>query len=127
MTSKKYHPWQQEVEWAMAICAPHGCKVERSSAQYEIATVKGSGVSLVIYPHKTSAGNYHARVRDNGSKNRMRAGLVMAALHDGEGLPEDVAHQIRFSCTFTWKNMSLNDPVLLEARKMRLSNSTHPS
>lgn len=28
------------------------------------------GVSMVVYPHKTSAGHFHARVRDENSKNR---------------------------------------------------------
>lgn len=28
------------------------------------------GVSMVVYPHKTSAGHFHARVRDENSKDK---------------------------------------------------------
>lgn len=105
MPRKKIVPWQQEIEWAARICSQFGCEVERSEAMYEIAKVKGSGVSLVIYPHKTTAGNHHARVRDNGSKNPLQAARVMVALDTGEGLPEQEADRIRFSCTFSSKNM----------------------
>jgi hypothetical protein len=108
----KRHPWQTEIDQATAICAPLGCTVAISMHDYEIATVKGDGLQLVIYPHKTSAGNHHARVRDNGSKNRLFARRVMAALFKGEGLPKDEADRIHFSCTFSWKGMSLNDPAL---------------
>jgi hypothetical protein len=94
------------------ICGPLGCAVERSSADYEIAKVKGDGVSLVIYPHRTTAGNHHARVRDNGSKNKLQADRVMVALDTGAGLPEKEADRIRFSCTFSAKTrpMSHNAP-----------------
>lgn len=103
MARTKLIPWKQEIEWAARICSQLGCEVERSTADYEIAKVKGSGVSLVIYPHKTTAGHHHARVRDNGSKNRLQAGRVMAALDAGEGLPEKEADRVRFSCTFSAK------------------------
>lgn len=109
MARKKQLPWQQEVDWATAICGPLACTVERSTADYEIAKVKGAGVSLVIYPHKTSAGHHHARVRDNGSKNKASALRVMVALHNGEGLPQPEADSVRFSCTFSWRGMSMQD------------------
>jgi hypothetical protein len=102
--SAKRHPWQDEIDWATAICAPLACTVELSAADYEIAKVNGAGVSLVIYPHKTSARNHHARVRDNGSKDKRAADRVMQALHDGQGLPQPLADRIKFSCTFSQKN-----------------------
>lgn len=104
---QKLLPYQREFDWAVTICAPFGCVVERSSAMFEIAKVKGDGVSLVIYPHKTSANNYHARVRDNGSKDKAKALQVMIALDHGLGLPEKEAQIVRFSCTFTRKNAPL--------------------
>lgn len=100
----KKQPWSDEFGWATEICSLLGCTVERSQARYEIAKVKGEGVSLVIYPHKTTAGNHHARVRDNGSKSPEIASRVMIALDKGEGLPEKLADRIRFSCTFSAKN-----------------------
>lgn len=98
------HPWQDEIDWATTICAALSCTVEISTADYEIAKVKGPGVSLVIYPHKTSARNHHARVRDNGSKDKRAADRVMQSLHDGVGLPQPLADRVRFSCTFSQKN-----------------------
>lgn len=42
-----------------------------SSHAYEAFTFKAPGLSLLFYPHKVSTtGNYHIRVRDNGSKNK---------------------------------------------------------
>jgi len=105
MARKKSLPWAQEVDWATQICGQLGCLVERSAADYEIAKVKGDGVSLVIYPHKTTAGHYHVRVRDNGSKNPEQAARVMAALNGGHGLPEKESALVRFSCTFSFKKL----------------------
>lgn len=111
--SKRRNPWQLEINQATAICAPLDCVVAASTHDYEIATVKGDGVQLVIYPHTVSSTrNQHARVRDNGSKDKARAKRVMAALYRGDGLPKDEADRIHFSCTFSWKGMSLNDPAL---------------
>lgn len=101
--SKTFEPWAEEFGWAVAICKPLGCTVEKSKAMFELATVKGDGVSLVIYPHRTTAGNYHLRVRDNSSKDRAKAAAVMRALDHGEGLPKEIADRIRFSCTFQSK------------------------
>lgn len=101
--AKRALPWQQEVDWATAICLPLGCTVERSDADYEIAKVKGPGVALVIYQHRTTARNYHARVRNNGSKDAVRAADVMAALESGRGLPAEEAQRVCYSCTFSSK------------------------
>jgi hypothetical protein len=97
-------PWKDEIGYAETICAPLGMAVAQSAHQYEIATVKGDGVQLVIYPHKTTAGHHHARVRDNGSKDKARARHVLHALETGEGLPEDIRWKVQFTCTFTVKN-----------------------
>lgn len=97
-------PWKDEIGYAEIICAPLGCIVARSLHQYEIATVKGEGVQLLIYPHKTSAGHHHARIRDNGSKDKERAKAVMRALDAGEGLPEAIRPRVQYSCTFSVLN-----------------------
>jgi len=101
------NPWQDEIDLAVAICSALGCQVEPSAAAYEIAKVSGDGVQLIIYPHTVkSTRNQHARVRDNGSKDKSRALRVMTALFQGDGLPEPAASRVRYSCTFSWKNMT---------------------
>lgn len=37
-------------------------------------------VTLVFYPHKTSAMNHHIRVREQGSKDKARANAIMAVM-----------------------------------------------
>jgi hypothetical protein len=54
MAKSRRHPWQTEIDYATTICAKLGCTVAVSHHDYEIAIVKGDGVQLVIYPHKTS-------------------------------------------------------------------------
>lgn len=105
MRKPKPLPWQEEVDYATAICAPLGCTVERSSHDYEVATVRGDGVQLVIYPHKTTAGHHHARVRDNGSKDKPAARRVMLAMQSGEGLPDDTRWKVASFCTFSFKKL----------------------
>jgi hypothetical protein len=102
---KRALPWQREVDWATQIAGKLGCTVERSAADYEIAKVKCDGVSLVIYPHKTTAGHHHARVRDNGSKRPEFAARIMQALNSGEGLPDKDSEYVRFSCVFSFKKL----------------------
>lgn len=41
-----------------------------SAPQYQLAKIDGPGFSLIAYPHKTSAGNHHIRLRDQGSKDK---------------------------------------------------------
>lgn len=100
----KRDPWKDEKAWAEQICTPLGYTVTPSTAAYEIAKVHGPGVALVIYPHKTSASHHHARVRDNNSKDKAAAERVMKALDQGEGLPQPIQDEIRFSCTFSRHN-----------------------
>lgn len=97
----KREPYATEFGWAVTICAPLGCTVERSAAMYEVAKVKGDGVALVIYPHRTTAGHYHLRVRDNNSKDKAKAARVLQALDDGEGLPEKDRKRVQYFCTFS--------------------------
>lgn len=99
-------PWAYEVDAATRICASLGCTVERSSHAYEVAKIKGDGVSLILYPHRTGTGARHIRVRDNGSRDQVRSADVMNALDQGRGLPQSESDRIHFSCTFTRK-MSL--------------------
>lgn len=103
---KKRVQWVDEVESAKIICEPLGCVVERSQHAYEIATIKGDGVSLLLYPHKVSSThNVHVRARDNGSKSKERARQVLMALASGKGLPEETRWRVSTFCTFYCKTM----------------------
>jgi hypothetical protein len=71
-----------------------GESVEWSPHDYEAFRYKDEDVSLVFYPHRTTAGNYHIRIRDNGSKNKQRAIELMQKLDSAAGN----------NCTFSRKN-----------------------
>lgn len=102
----KRHPFQTELDFAVAICAHLGCSLEISSHEYEIAVVKKDGVQLLIYPHKTSGtNNISARLRDNGSKNKAEARRIMIAMKNGEGLPEDTRWKVATFNTFYAKKL----------------------
>lgn len=111
MSRRRREPWADEMRWAEIILTPLGCTVERSMADYEIAKVKGEGVSLVIYPHRTTALNHHARVRDNGSKDKVKAADVMRALDEGRGLPEDERWRVSTFCTFSHKSSPIKRSI----------------
>lgn len=67
--------------------------LEWSKHEYQAFVFKSENVSLVFYPHKTSAGHYHIRVRDQGSKNKAEAKRLMWELDEAAG----------FNCTFSKK------------------------
>ncbi len=67
--------------------------IEDSTHDYQCFTYKSDDVSLVFYPHKTSAGNYHMRVRNQGSKSKIEAKRIMRILDFYAG----------YNCTFTHK------------------------
>lgn len=98
--------WKEEFGLAKAICTKLGCTIEPSPHTYEIAKVRGEGVSLVIYPHTTaSTRNKSARVRDNGSKDKDAARRVLLALKHGEGLPDDARERVSMLNTFHCKTL----------------------
>ncbi len=92
------HPNPQKLyadEFAIAMMAliPYGGQLAWSKVKDEAFTYKSPYVSLVFYPHRTSAGNYHLRVRDNGSKNKKLTNSLMKRLDEAAGN----------NCTFTRK------------------------
>lgn len=77
----KNKEWKPRLgEWR-ALVLPFGCEVAASPHAYEIAKVSGPGVSLIIYPHKSTSGHHSARVRNNNSKDVELARKTIAALH----------------------------------------------
>lgn len=78
---------------AREILANEGGVVEDSPHDYQCFTFKSDDVCLVFYPHKTSAWNYHIRVRDQASKNKEKANRLMELLDEKAG----------YNCVFTRK------------------------
>ena len=56
------------------------CVAEWSPHVGEIATIRGDGVSLVVYAHKTDGGAYTPRVRNSRSRDRAVARELVRAL-----------------------------------------------
>lgn len=68
-------------------------ELSESPHDYQCFTFVGPGISLVFYPHRTSAGNYHIRVRDQRSGNVEKAIYLMKLLNEKAGS----------NCTFSHK------------------------
>lgn len=47
---------------------------------YQAFVFRNHEVVLIFYPHRTTAGNYHIRVRSQGSKNISEANRLMRLL-----------------------------------------------
>ena len=67
--------------------------VEWSSNDYEAFHYVTPPVRLIFYPHRTSAGAYHIRVRDHASKEPEHAKSLMRSLYEESG----------YNCTFSRK------------------------
>ena len=64
-----------------------------SEEDYEAFLYETDNIRLIFYPHKTSANNYHIRVRDGGSKNKIRAQAIM----------DVIQFDLKTDCTFQQK------------------------
>lgn len=94
-SDKRHYKNQYKEEFALAksILKDEPGKLEWSKNDYQVFTYKEDGVTLVFYPHKTSAGHYHIRVRNQNSKDTEKARRLMILLDHGAGS----------NCTFTHK------------------------
>ena len=91
----KYHKlYADEFAKAKEALRPYGGELAPGKADYEAFVYKSDSVRLVFYPHKTSAWNYHIRVRDQGSKDQARLTEILGALRIAGGN----------CCTFSVKN-----------------------
>lgn len=77
--------WAKEKKIASAYCKANGYELVESKADYQVAKIKTDGVCIVIYPHKTSAYNYHLRLRNEGSKDIDKAYRIMSELDAAAG------------------------------------------
>lgn len=82
--------WQEEFNKVKEILPE--AKIEWVLENYIAFKIKGKDYTLVAYPHKTSAGNHHIRIRDENSKDKFKAVGAMKKLDDSEN-----------SCTFSVK------------------------
>ena len=78
-----------EFKLAKRILTAFKGKLEWSTNDYEAFTFKADDMNLIFYPHRTSAGNYHIRVRGTGNNIKE----VLRLLDDKSG----------FNCTFSSK------------------------
>lgn len=85
------------MEIAQKIADENGLSIIDSNDPNITAKIKGDGICLVIYLHKTSADNYHYRVRDENSKRPSLALEIATKMDTETGL----------NCTFQMKNESL--------------------
>lgn len=85
--------FRDEFELALSVLSGRNGRLEWSEADYIAFTWKEPAICIVFYPHKTSAGNYHIRVRDQGSRDKALVLRVMDELEKAAG----------YNCTFTRK------------------------
>lgn len=86
----KRKEFNDEFKMAKKALAPFGGDVSWSDYDYEAFRYKSDSVQLIFYPHKTSAGHYHIRMRDAGSKDKAVLDGIRVALRDVAG----------YCCTF---------------------------
>lgn len=63
-TERRY--FREEFNKASVRLAPLGGRVLPGVHDYEAFVYEGVDLKLIFYPHKTSAGNHHIRVRTSG-------------------------------------------------------------
>lgn len=95
----KYHrvrEYREGFQIAATVLDGEGGTLNWSTADYEAFRYeeRNGNVRLIFYPHRTTARNYHLRVRDGGSYNKVRADALMERLNKAAG----------YNCTFTRKH-----------------------
>lgn len=80
---------------AKTLTGPNGA-LDWSTSDYIVFVWTEPTVCLVFYPHKSSAGHYHIRVRDQSSYDKLLALKLMVLLDKAAG----------YNRTFTSKGMA---------------------
>lgn len=78
MSYKKY--FAEEFELAKAALKPLGGEVYWVDHDYEAFRYKADGVLLIFYPHQTTAGNHHLRVRCAANSNIEAAAIAVKTI-----------------------------------------------
>jgi hypothetical protein len=100
---EKLFPWVAEVKTAWEAKSHFGFDIVPSDDEYIVFKMIGKDFCIVAYPHRTSAMNYHLRLRDENSKNPQSAFDLIDHLDAKTGL----------NCTF---RMSLHGLTNLRRR-----------
>jgi len=98
----------EEVALLQKFCSEHGMTYEPGNPgapDYVLARLTGEGLVIVAYPHKTSAGNHHIRLRDGGSKDKNACAMTMYAIYNSKPYVHN--------CTFQHKNFDHNKALQL--------------
>lgn len=90
---RKLKAWGAELTLAQRVAETFGANVVMSDAAHQVAKIVGPDFKAVLYPHRTTAMNYHMRVRDEGSRNKAQVEALMNALDRAAGS----------NCTFSRK------------------------
>lgn len=94
----KRHEFKSCMETAIEALRDEPGQLVSRDADYEVAWYEEPDCRVVIYPHRTSADNYHLRTRAQG-RNQRRAKQIMAKLYLATG----------YNCTFQWKGMRFGE------------------
>lgn len=86
-TQKRY--FREDYVKAQDRLRPIGVTVTPGVHDYEAFIAEGPGLRLIFYPHRTTAGNYHIRVRKGGACDVRRLQDAIFALAEN-------------MCTFTY-------------------------
>ena len=81
--SKKRRPWQDHYDVAALILKDEPGEMVSAADAYVAFRYREPGVRIVFYPHQTSGGHYHIRIRDEGSKDKARYAQMAGRLHAG--------------------------------------------
>lgn len=85
-----YHKiYKSEFGLAKSILEDEGGHIEWGTNDYEAFLFTKPGVSLVFYPHRTTARHYHIRVRDRNSKDKAEVLRLMAKLEEAGNFPRN--------------------------------------
>lgn len=85
--------FQREFETAKVRLAPLGGDVLPGEHDYEAFTYSAPGIRLIFYPHRTSAGNYHIRVRAVGKPEPEKLRAAVYALAENSCTFQFPAHR----------------------------------
>lgn len=88
--------YREEFDLASQVLKGRNGSLDWSTADYVVFVWSEPTVCIAFYPHKTSAGNHHIRVRDHGSADKELAIRLMDDLDEAAG----------YNCTFTRKGKS---------------------
>ena len=81
--TKDQKKWSESIRMLKSFAEKLGFEIELRNPcapEYQLARLTCKGVRLVAYPHRTTAGNYHIRIRNEQSKDIAKATEIMKAI-----------------------------------------------